>query len=150
MGELLPRYKKAIIDDFIESISSNTSYYYAFASNPISLTGGVPELTSDEFTTIFSSNWKMLFGKRISNNNVLPVIRNITWTSNTVYERYDNKNANLYSSSYYVITPPSTTGGSHEIYICLDNANGTPSTVKPDIIQPTSFKKSDEIGRAHV
>lgn len=143
MGELLPRYKKAIIDDFIESISSNSSYYYAFASNPVSLTGGVQDVTSDEFTTIFSSNWKMLFGKRLSNNNVLPVIRNITWSSNTVYEKYDNRNANLYSTSYYVITPPSTTGGSHEIFMCLDNANGSPSIVKPDILQPTSFTKSD-------
>lgn len=143
MGELLPRYKKAVIDDVIDSISSNTSYYYAFASNPVSLTGGVPTLTADEFTTIFTSNWQMLFGKKLSNNDILPVIKNITWTSNTVYEKYDNRNANLYFTSYYVITPPSVSGGSHDVYMCLDNANSSPSTVMPDILQPSSFEKSD-------
>jgi len=143
MGALLPRYKKAIIEDLVSTISTNTSYYYAFASNPVSLTAGVPTLTTDEFTTVFTSNWQMLFGKQITNNNILPVIKNIQWTSNTVYDRYDDTNANLYSLSYYVITPPATTGGSHDIYMCLDNANGNPSTVKPDIIQSTSITKSD-------
>ena len=60
MGELLPRYRGAIIEDIIDSISSNTSYYYAFASNPVSLTGGVPALTADEFTTIFTSDWQKI------------------------------------------------------------------------------------------
>jgi hypothetical protein len=143
MGELLPRYKKAIIEDLIDNISANNAYYYAFASNPISLTGGVPELTSDEFTTIFTSDWQMLFGKQITNNDILPVVTNIVWNTNTVYSKYDNRNANLYSSAYYVITPPATSGGSHDVYICLDNANNTPSTVRPDLIQSTSFQKSD-------
>ena len=142
MGNLLPRYKKAIIEDVISGISSNTSYYYAFASNPVSLTGSVPTLTSDEFTTIFTSDWQMLFGKQITNNNILPVIDNIQWTSGTVYDRYDNTNANLYSLSYYVITPPLVTGGTHDIYMCLDNANGSPSIDKPVTPSPTSWTSS--------
>jgi len=144
MGELLPRYKKALIEDLVNTISSNVSYYYAFASNPVSLTAGVPDLTADEFTTIFTSNWQMLFGKQITNNNILPVIKNIQWASNTVYDRYDNTNANLYSSSYYVITPPSTTGGSHDIYMCLDNANGSPSIVQPSTMSPISWTSATD------
>ena len=139
MGVLLPKYKKAIIDDLISNISSNTSYYYAFAANPVSLTGGIPTISTDDYTTTFSNDWQMLFGKKIANTDVMPVIKNIAWSSGTVYDRYDNTNANLHSLSYYVITDPDTVGGPHNIFMCIDNANGSASTVKPDTVQTKSF-----------
>ena len=138
MGALLPRYRKAIVEDIVSSISTNNAFYYAFASNPSQIDGPTPTFTNDEYSTIFNSNWTMLFGKKISNNDIRAVVKDIPWNSNTVYARYDDRDAELYSKNYYCVTEPASTGGWYNYYLCIDNANGIPSTVQP------------EIGRAHV
>ena len=143
MGALLPKYKKAIIDDVISSISTNTAYYYGFASNPVSLTGGVPNVTVDNYSSIFTNDWQMLFGKKLSSSDIMHVIKNNPWVSGSVYDMYDNTDPNLYNKNYYVIAPPSIVGSPRNVYICLDNNNGAPSTSIPDIVQQTSFQKSD-------
>lgn len=144
MGYLLPRYKKAVIEDIVNSISSNASYYYAFVSNPVpTISGEADPITTDEYTTIFNSDWNMIFGKRITNNDILPVIKNISWNSNTVYDIYNNRDENLYEKNYYVVCDPDVIGGSHNVFMCLDNANNSPSTIKPTTVQNTSFKNND-------
>ena len=141
MGNLLPSYKKAVIDDIINGVAGNTSQYYAFAANPVGWTGNTPSITSDDYTTTFSNDWQMIFGKRLSNTNFAPIILNNLWVTNTVYNRYDNTVANL--TNYYVITAPSLPGGDYLVYKCIDNANGAPSIQIPDQVQSASFTKSD-------
>lgn len=143
MGVLLSKYKSSLVQDILTSISTNNSIYYAFGSNPVSIANGSITLTTDEYNTKFISNWQMLFGKRLSNNDILPVIKNIPWQSGHIYDRYDNRNANLHSLNYYVIADSSVVSGDHDIYMCLDNANSAPSYILPDTRQVTSIKKSD-------
>jgi hypothetical protein len=145
MGKFLPSYKKAIIDELISSISSNTSQYYAFASNPVPYVGNTPSVTSDEYSAVFVNDWQMLFGKKLSNTNISPMIINTTWTTNTVYSMYNNTNA-YYSntSDYYAVTTPAVVGGDYEIYKCLNNANGNPSIILPSQKSPPAcFATSD-------
>jgi hypothetical protein len=141
MSYILPNFSKAIVFELLNSISTNSSFYYAFASNPIPNSNGVPADSLDDYSSIYSNNWKMLFGKLLTNNNILPVINNNTWTSNTVYDRYDNTVKEPLND--YVVVTPSVVGGDYWIFKCIDNANGSPSTVKPDQIQETTFYKSD-------
>jgi hypothetical protein len=146
MGKFLPSYKKAIIDELINSISSNTSQYYTFASNPIPYVGNTPVVTSDEYSTNFINDWQMIFGKRLSNTNISPMVLNTVWATNTVYSMYDNTNSQYSNSAtnYYVVTTPAFVGGDYEIYKCLNNANGNPSTVLPSQKSPpASFTTSD-------
>ena len=143
MGKLLPGYKKALFDELKTNIASNTSHYYVFASNPVEYTGNTPSITSDDYSTIYYNDWNLLFGKKINNTNIMPVIKNIEWTTNTVYTRYDNTSNTMYDENFYVITSPDIVGGDYVIYKCIDNANGSPSTQKPNQIQPESFQKSD-------
>lgn len=141
MGNLLPNYKKSIIDEIVYSISSNTSQYYMFASNPIPYSGNTPPVNQDDYSNLFVNDWQMLFGKRISNTDIVPIIINNVWNANLVYSSYDNNTNNMFDS--YVVTQPDIVGGSYNIYKCIDNANGSLSTAIPDQIQPTSFQKSD-------
>lgn len=143
MGTLLPSYKKALIDEIITAIQSNTSQYYAFGANPIAYTGNTPAVTSDIYTSMFYTNWQMLFGKKLTNNDIVPVIKNYTWTTNTVYTRYDSTDQNLYDKKYYVISPPDIFGGAYNVFVCIDNANGQPSSIKPTQTQATSFQTAD-------
>lgn len=144
MGLLLPSYKKAIIDELLDNVSSNTSYYYAFAANPTPHNGIIPDISNDDFSALFKNDWGMIFGKRLYPSNFAPLIKNNQWTINSVYDRYDNTDTNLIANNnYFVISPPEYTGGSYNIYKCLDNANGAPSTIRPTNIQSSTFQTSD-------
>lgn len=144
MGLITSNFKKSIIDDMLSSIQSNSAYYYAFAASPNEWTGNtVPAETSDDYSVNFYNNWTMLFGKKLTNTDIFPVARKITWTSNNVYAKYNNTTNALSNSDFYVMTTPSETGGYYHIYKCIDNANGAVSTSKPDLVQYSSFTKAD-------
>lgn len=141
MGKLLPSYKKALYDEMIDNISTGNSVYYAFAANPVPYTGAVPTVTDDDYSALFTNSWQMLFGKRLSVSNFAPLIRNNQWSNNTIYDRYDNRDTNLHSNNnFYVLAPPDRIGGSYHVFTCIDNANGAPSTIKPNLVQATTFQ----------
>jgi hypothetical protein len=148
MGKILPSYKKAIYDEIIDNIVSNTSHYYAFAANPIPYPYVAPVVTNDDYSTSFINDWQMLFGKKLTGSNIFPVVNKNIWTSNTVYDHYDNTSNTLYSSdNFYSICEPTAVGGPYHVYKCIDNANGAVSTVNPSSIgtptQATTFTTGD-------
>ena len=143
MGKILPQFTKSIIDDVVSSITSNTALYYGFAANPVLNTGNTPAVTSDDFTTTFSNDWQMIFGKKLANTDILPIINKNQWTANTVYMNYDNTQ-DMSNGNFYVSVQPALSGGSWNIFKCIDNGGNTnPSTQVPDQLQPSSFTKSD-------
>lgn len=114
----------------ITNITSNTSHYYAFAANPIDITTPAT-INSDDYNNTFINNWQMIFGKRLSPTDVLPVIKNNLWTYNSIYDRYDNTTDILMNDNFYVISSGGISGGAYHVYKCIDNANGAFSTVDP-------------------
>lgn len=136
MGKILTGYKSAVINDIVHS----SNYYYMFASNPITSTT-IPLVTNDDYSSKFIDGWQMLFGKRVKPADIKPVVRNIQWTSGTVYDMYDNTK-DMSTKNFYVVTPTDI-GGDYVIYKCIYNNGGSASTEKPDIIQPKSFTKTD-------
>lgn len=148
MAKILSNYKKSIIDEIKSNISSNTSIYYAFASNPVEYGGTTPTETNDDYNSSFVNNWKMIFGKKIANSDVIGMIKNNVWSSGEVYERYDNNSNTLFTNNnFYVVCDPDTVGGYYHVYKCLDNNNGANSTVNPSTVasptSATSFMTSD-------
>jgi hypothetical protein len=143
-GIIQSAYKKSLIDEMLYNISTNTSYYYAFASNPVAYSGGVPNTSSKDYSTEFENDWLMLFGKKLSISNFAPLIQNNIWDANTIYRKYDNSDPELYSNNlFYAICEPEYDGGTYNVYKCLDNGNDSPSSVKPTLVQTTSFATSD-------
>jgi hypothetical protein len=150
MGKILPYYKKAIIDEIVDNITSGTSNYYAFASmaeDAFSNTTASEVANSDYYTT-FTNNWLMLFGKKLTAADIVPFIEKNMWTTNTVYSRYDNTSNTLYTdNNYYVITSPADAGGYYHIYKCIDNNGNTASNTNPSTIgtptQAYTFETSD-------
>lgn len=148
MAKILPNYKKNILDEIKSNITSNTSVYYAFASNPVEYGTTPPSETNDDYSSMFTNNWRMIFGKKIANTDVIGMIQNNPWTENEVYDRYDNTSNTLHTNNnFYVVCDPDTVGGYYHVYKCLDNNNGANSTVNPSTVasptSPTSFTTSD-------
>lgn len=145
MGKILPNLKYSIIEDVKNSIDNNSSNYYFFVSNPVEFAGDIQEETLDDYSSSFYNSWNMLFGKKIQNSDIEPVIENNLWTTNSFYERYDNTSNTLaVNNNFYVVTEPDIVGGDYKVYKCIDNNNGlSNSTIKPSLVQTTSFETSD-------
>lgn len=142
MSNLLNGFKKMIIEQWLQSISSNTSYYYAFAANPVSNDSIDSSIAKNDKENYFGSNYYMLFGKKLTNTNILPLTRKIEWESNTIYDRYDDTSNTLDVSDFFVVVPADP-GYYRHVFKCIDNANGSPSTQPPNLLQTTAFTKSD-------
>lgn len=144
MGKLLPSYNKFIFETIKNSISSNTNILYAFASKNIPFENNIPE---DVFLSVKKSKanpqYQLEFGKRLTSNDFSAIIKKITWTSGTVYTRYDDEDIDLLTKNFFVMTLPETEGGYRHIFKCLKNGNNSASLNKPDIIQTTPFDKAD-------
>ena len=70
--------------------------------------------------------WRgMLSFKKVSNNSVTLSIDKNVWSTNTVYTMYTDDNPNLASQNFYVFT------SNNNVYKCLFNNGGAPSTVSP-------------------
>jgi hypothetical protein len=138
MGKLLPNYINSIVEDVIASDTA----YYTFVANPVPNVSGIPAIANNDYDCYYNSDAQMLFGKLLTAADVRPAIDNHIWTSNTVYERYDNTK-DISNTTFYAITQPTVAGGTFNIFKCIDNASGAPSTVKPDLVQEKSFTKSD-------
>lgn len=148
MGKILPSYKKAVIDEIIDNVFSNTSQYYAFAANPVAYTGIAPDVPNDDYSTHFINNWQMLFGKKLASSEIVPVISKKQWTSGTIYSRYDNtSNTLIEENNFYAMSSPSVAGSAYHVYKCIDNANNSPSIIDPGSIgtptQVSTFTTSD-------
>ena len=81
----------------------------------------------------YNQVWKNMVGaKKIQGNDVRLAIRRFDWISGTVYAEYDDSEATLDmndpTTNFYVVTDE------WNVYKCLGNNNGGPSTVKPTTI----------------
>lgn len=143
MGSLLYPFKTAVINSLVNGIAANTTCLYAFAANPAGHTGNTPSMVTSPYQAIFFNDWQMLFGKRIQQIDIAPVIKNTQWISNTAYAQYDSNDTTLDQKSFFVICPPAIVGGAFTVYKCINNANGATSTQQPTQVQPSSFTTSD-------
>jgi hypothetical protein len=106
----------------------------------ISISATTPVYNTD-INAVYTSESQMLFGKKIANGDIVPMIKNIPWTNNTIYTRYDNTQ-DISLSNFYVVCNTSV-GGSINIYKCIDNNSNGYSTIQPSLVQPTSFTTTD-------
>jgi hypothetical protein len=87
----------------------------------------VPDVESTAETEISLYN-DMLFGKRITSDDVAVVIPRYDWESGTVYTQYETADPELMTKNFYVSTPD---GGNYNVYKCLFNNSSANSTVQP-------------------
>jgi hypothetical protein len=110
-----------------EEIQYRRSNYYYFLGK-VETWGGTDtapvsvEIDSDYENTKIRSN--MLFIKRITAGDISFVANRYNWTGGTTYTAWDHT-VNLKNSVFYVVT------ASNDVFKCLSNNGGVPSTVEP-------------------
>jgi hypothetical protein len=85
-----------------------------------------------------SQTWNEVVSlKRILPSNMVNVVKRIDWATQTVYAEYDHEDADLLTKNFYVINRD------FDVYKCIDNVDGSPSTVEPTGKSLNIFKTSD-------
>jgi hypothetical protein len=135
-------------NSFITDIRNNRNAYYMFASRSqpwVNNSGGdddsnnsilaVNNSVAQVEQTVYND---ILYGKLLKDEDVINLIPRYDWTSNTVYDVYDQNDANLYSKKFFVVTDK------YEVYKCIDNNNGTTSYIKPTLTTTSGIFKTGD------
>jgi hypothetical protein len=104
--------------------------YYVFVGRHAPYANGdtvVPEPTNSVQEIFVDAYQNMIFGKRVTSNDVKIMVPRYDWSTNTVYASYSS-NANLSNSNFYAVT---NAASSYHVFKVLDNNGGVPSTDEP-------------------
>lgn len=114
-------------DSFVTSANDATVGYIMIGRPTAWANGDNAVAIYDTESSLFDTFNNFMGGKKITGNDIFPVIPRINWTANTVYTQYDDTSNVLFTSanSMYVYS----SGGN--VYKCIDNANGSLSTIEP-------------------
>jgi hypothetical protein len=121
---LTTNYRIDTAKRFIESISNNQ--LYLFAANHL----GTSEVVASEDNpndTILEPYYNMVFGKKITSSDAMLMIDRVNWQTNTIYTAYNHEET-LRENNFYVVIKEGT---QYDVFKCLENGNGNPSTVAP-------------------
>ena len=121
-------------ETFVKSLQNDAPYYvFAAKHTPFSAdsgggSDGSPPVPLDNVYTSTQVYSDMIFGKRVKDDNVTTMIKRYEWKNNTVYDMYKDNDPDLSSKQFYVVTDDNI---ELNVYKCLFNNNGAPSTQKP-------------------
>lgn len=116
--------------DFIYSVK-NDDAYYVFAAKHTQYDNGdstAPTPTDSVQNNHIQIYDDMLFGKRVTSNDIVPMIPRYDWTTGTEYSMYDDTDSQLFTKQFYACV---NTGSQYHVYKCLYNGGGVPSTEEP-------------------
>jgi hypothetical protein len=152
MAILTTNHKVQLVNTFIDSIENSKNSYYCFVGRAepwLDANGDVNEANVEIAVDSVSQNEQivytnMVYGKRLDSSDIIQMTKRYNWVNNSVYARYDNNDADLYTKNFYVITD------TNDVYKCIHNGfspsypNGVPSVVKPSVRQTSgNFQTSD-------
>jgi hypothetical protein len=99
-----------------------------------------PPTPEDTYQDVYYDIWRNIIAmKRIQSSDVSHVAAKYIWNSGTVYTEFDDRDKNLYAKQFYVIT-----GIDNNVYKCIDNNRGVPSTVKPTSTSVSDIQLTDD------
>lgn len=129
--------------NFVDSVSDSNNSYYVFLSLPNPSTVGFGRSDNwdnsipapiDNLNYLSHVKDTMIFGKKITSNDVRRLIKRVDWKQGTIYEMYrhdysvsnpspQTNSTRLYDANYYVLN------SDYRVYICIDNGASAVNTL---------------------
>lgn len=114
------------VDTLLKSTYNPENTYYIMASN-VSI---VPEISNTQVASRdFLSN--VIFGQRVTQDEVRYMFPFTPWTSGTIYDAFDDTKDIESQNMFAAVSDGETSSISYRIYKCIQNNNGSPSTSEP-------------------
>ena len=131
-----------VAEQFVESLTepANNLLYMFYGNHLPFENDDNPPLPENSIKGTFHNVYdNMIGGKKIREADLAHMIPKYMWTSGTRYDAYDDRQINLHTKKFYVAVKE---GAFYNVFKCLDNANGAPSTQSP---LKSEFVTGDEI-----
>lgn len=129
---------------FVESLTEPASdnYYMTFGKHTQYANSDmtIPTPLDSQVDRIFNIYNDMIFGKKVTGNDIQYTINKNLWTSGTVYDMYDDSASDLYTRNFFVAV---LTGSVYNVYKCLFNNNSGISTIAPTVLSTTPTTYAD-------
>lgn len=137
-----------LVSSVFNELLTRTSNYYYFIGK-VTPWGDPSTPDSPQSTQSYEQETRnrIIAVKKIEPGDVSFVVRRIDWVSGTIYDQFDGEYSSsftsstnatsLKSSNFYVLTTD------FNVYKCLFNNNGSPSTDQPTGNDPTTITTSD-------
>tara|TARA_Y100000310_G_scaffold158335_1_gene157763 strand:+ start:1196 stop:4000 length:2805 start_codon:yes stop_codon:yes gene_type:complete len=116
---------------FVESVDeADNDTYYVFTSKSLPYDNDtvIPTVNTALQEVHYSLYDDMLFGKRITSNDVSHMIRNVTWATNQVYAQYDHRTEAMQDTNFFVV---SQEGANYYVFKCMSNNGGANTSDQP-------------------
>jgi len=133
--------ERSYAESFLAELERNENQYFLFVGKG---TTWANENSPDTYTDSVSSEYQAMNDaigyKKLSPENIIFALPRYEWIAGTTYDKYDD-NINLFDENdpaiFYVVTDE------NNLYKCLENGSGVPSTEKPSQVLTTPFSTSD-------
>lgn len=119
---------------------SNNDVFYVFTAKPSPWPNELSPPDVDESAFAFDNEifHNIIAGKRVTDNDTVPMVPRINWQPGVVYDPYNARvitdTANL---QFYVLT------NDRKVFKCINNNKGVGSTIEPYLESRRTFKTSD-------
>jgi KaiC/GvpD/RAD55 family RecA-like ATPase len=127
------------IQNATDFVSNYTNNYYLLIGRP---QNWAAEPTPDSPVNLPNEDYiywtDSIAAKRIVSSDLKQVVKRNDYTTGVVYTQYDQRNANLLSTNFYVLT-----NQEFNVYKCISNNFGAASTVKPTGRSTSVFQAAD-------
>ena len=137
MSKIITNIFTKKIAEAVKSELSSNLYYFAVSKHTTWGDENNPNTAINTTQKINDFHKELILGKRIKASDITSLINRNLWQTGTVYDQYDDRDKDLYSKAFYVIN------GSENVYKCLYNNNGEPSTIEPTSISTGRFDPGD-------
>jgi hypothetical protein len=152
--------QKLVTSNF--NVHSAASFVNTFANTDYFIFAGkhTPYPTSDSTITVPNNSVQashldvydnMIFAKRVSESDVIHMVPKYTWTSNTFYNQYDHRDADLFTKQFFVMVDDDT---EYNVWKCLHNASNTTSnaysTISPSRVGSAADLNPLETGDKYI
>jgi hypothetical protein len=121
---------------FIESLNTNSLYLFLGKPNPWrnETSPPIPEYGKQAV----ANYWDEMIGlKRLIPSQITNVVKRVNWSLYDTYDEYTHEDSNLWDKKFYVMN------SRYDVYICIDNARRSQSTVEPTGKSLNIFSTSD-------
>lgn len=132
--------KRSVVENMLHDIENNKNQYFFFIANSVPWSDeNNPQqiVDSDKDHTKIRKN--IIGYKKLNSKNILFAIPKVDWITNTIYDQYEYSDelfAENESPNFYVVY-------NNNIYKCLYNNGGSPSTNPPTVTQESAFTLGD-------
>jgi len=140
-GIITKKFSVDLANRFIDDVKSTNNNFYIFVghSTPWANDSTPPAANSAVSNYDHEVYDNILYGKKVTNTDVILSVKRNDWANNTLYSAYDKDDADLYSKDFFVYN---TSASVKSVYKVIQAGSGN-SVVAPSIKSVTPFKTSD-------